>query len=225
MMGLSAWKIALSLIIVVQLRSVVAEPFRFFTRSSRGTSPAADPARELLAPYVEFAYLNHGYFFFAPEPGPSHLMECHLTYEDGSTANLRFPDKHAQWPRLLYHRHFMLSEFLNQLHVPPVDAGLTRNDPELARSWEFDRRRFEMIQDSMRVHIRERYQATSVEIDRVEHRLPSYDEVFDQRLPLNAPGFYVTLMDAPPRPPNEADGAMRPMIFREPDVGAEEVIP
>lgn len=184
-------------LIVLQLVAVVAEPFRFFTRSRRGTSPLADPARLWLAPYVEFAYLNHGYFFFAPEPGPSHLLDCQLTMPDGRLVSLTFPDKQKQWPRLLYHRHFMLAEFLHQLHVPPFDERVAGEDQSLARDWRIERQTFEQVRQSMSAHVASKFGAQQVRIERLEHRLPSDDEVFRQRLPLNDPQLYVTLPDAP----------------------------
>ncbi len=190
-------KIVLSVLVVVQLLAVVAEPFRFFTLSTRGTSPAADPVRQVLAPYVEFAYLNHGYFFFAPEPGPSHLIDCRFTTQDGDTAYLRFPDRRAQWPRLLYHRHFMLTENLHQLWIhPPHDELIAEDDP-LLPEWQSERARFEAVRASMMRHLVHRYDAQTVEIDRVEHRLPSDDEVFVERIRLNDKRLYVTLPDAP----------------------------
>ncbi len=199
-----------SVLVVVQLLAVTAEPFRFFTRSVRGTSPAADPVRWLLAPYIEFAYLSHGYFFFAPEPGPSHLMECRLTLPDQQQVSLMFPDKHKQWPRLLYHRHFMLSEFLHQLHWPPVDAELVANDGQLARDWQSQRQVFEQVRSSYSQHVAAKFGAQSVAIERVEHRLPSDDEVFRQRLPLDSPTLYVTLPDAPPDGVPPVSSALQP---------------
>ena len=193
-----AWKWGISGLVLLHLLAVTAEPFRFFTRSARGTSPAADPARWALAAYIEMAYLNHGYFFFAPEPGPSHLMECRLEMPDSSQVSLRFPDKRKQWPRLLYHRHFMLAEFLNQLHVPPVDAVVVREDPSLAEAWQAERVMFERVRDSMSQHVANKFGASSAQIERLEHRLPSDDEVFRQRLALDSPTLYVTLPDAPP---------------------------
>ncbi len=188
------WKIGLSLLLILHVLAVVAEPFRFFTLSSRGTSPAADPLRAWLAPYVEFAYLNHGYFFFAPEPGPSHLLDCRLEFANSQVGSLRFPDKFAQRPRLFYHRHFMLSEFLHQLHVPPV--GITRWGSSDAGRLAHDRQRFEMVRDSMARHLKHRYQAEQVAIERVEHRLPSSDEVLVDRIPLDDPILYIVLPDA-----------------------------
>lgn len=190
-------RVLLSAIILVQLLAVVAEPFRFFTRSTRGTSPAADPARIALSPYIEFAYLNHGYFFFAPEPGPSHVIDGNLTLESGKKATVRFPDRNAQWPRLLYHRHFMLSENLHQLWVPPLENDLVEGDEILLREWRAERARYEAIRDSMQQHLAAKFKATEVTIDRVEHRLPSSDEVLLQRLRLNDKQLYITLPDAP----------------------------
>ncbi len=197
--GLSVgWKWVISGLLVLQLVAVTAEPFRFFTRSARGTSPAADPARWALAPYIELAYLNHGYFFFAPEPGPSHLMQCRLEMPDASQVSITFPDKRKQWPRLLYHRHFMLAEFLHQLHVPPVDPALVADDAALAEAWQAERSLFERVRDSISAHVSAKFGARSTTIQRIEHRLPSDDEVFRQRLALDAPALYVVLPDAPP---------------------------
>ena len=223
-------KVVLSLILILHLMAVTAEPIHFFTRSSRGTSPAADPVREWLAPYVEFAYLNHGYFFFAPEPGPSHLMECRLAFGEQENGRLRFPDKQAQRPRLLYHRHFMLAEFLHQLHVPPVQAEIVADDRRLLSDWQADRGRFEMVRDSMIRHLLARYAADSAEIDRVEHRLPSDLEVLVQKLPLNDPTLYVTLPDSPVFSPEDTVAPVMPgppKSILAPDVPAraEEVLP
>jgi hypothetical protein len=190
-------RLVLSLAVVIQLSAVIAEPFQFFTRSLRGVSPAAEPLRSVLSPYIEFAYLNHGYFFFAPEPGPSHLIDCQMTLEDGKQAHLRFPDRGAQWPRLLYHRHFMLAENLHQLWAPPLDETLLAADDPLRPLLLADRQRFEAVRDSMRRHIKQRYGAQAVTLERVEHRLPSSDEVFRDRMRLDDPNLYVTLPDTP----------------------------
>lgn len=200
----------LSGLIVLQLLAVVAEPFRFFTRSPRGTSPISDPPRRILAPWIEFAYLNHGYFFFAPEPGPSHLIECGLTLENGDRATLRFPDRQAQWPRLLYHRHFMMAENLHQLWAPPLDPQIAGDiDPGLLSDWRADRQRFEMVRDSMIDHVAHRYGATDVTVDRLEHRLPSDDEVLRQRMRLNDRRLYIRLPDAAvPEGDNSAASAL-----------------
>lgn len=194
------WKIGLSCLIAFQLLAIIAEPFQFFTRSSRGTSPAADQIHRVMAPYAQFTYVNHGYFFFAPEAGPSHLMQCQLEMPDGTSSTLRFPDRAAQWPRLLYHRHFMLAENLHQLWVPPLDPRIVAeegDDDPLLLDWQGERARFEAVRGSMVDHVRKRYGAETATIERVEHRLPSDDEVLRQHLRLNDRRLYITLPDAP----------------------------
>ena len=82
--------------------------------------PASLPAQKVFAffrPYLDVAFLNHGYHFFTPEPGPSHLIRYELTFSDGRVEGGVFPNSAEQKPRLNYHRHFMLSEFANQLAV------------------------------------------------------------------------------------------------------------
>lgn len=207
------WRWVLSLLILLQLLAVWVEPFRFFTLSSRGTSPASDLPRNVLAPYVEFAYLNHGYFFFAPEPGPSHLIEAQLTDGDGRKSMLRYPDRNAQWPRLLYHRHFMLTENLHQLWFEPFEevsseVPLTDEDRAFLAEWQASRQRYEMIRDSMAGHLADRFDAETVELQRIEHRLPSDVEVFDQRMRLNDRRLYIPLPDS--LPPASPPGMMQP---------------
>ena len=124
-------------------------------------------------------------------------MECHLTMPDQQQVSVTFPDKHKQWPRLLYHRHFMLAEFLHQLHVPPFDAELAGDDERFAREWQAERGVFELVRDSMSQHTEAKFGATAARIERLEHRLPSDDEVLRQRLPLDSPVLYITLPDAP----------------------------
>lgn len=183
--------------IAFHVLAVVAEPFQFFTRSQRGVSEASVPFRNLVAPYTEFAYLNHGYFFFAPEPGPSHLMQCELSFEDAEAARLRFPDKSAQWPRLLYHRHFMLAEFLHMMHVEPPPANPSPGlDPELMRPWREARQQFETVRNSMQDHLIKRYKARDARILRIEHRLPSSEEVLEAGMKLDDAQLYLSLPDS-----------------------------
>jgi hypothetical protein len=207
-------RVAASLGVIIQLMAVIAEPFRFFTYgATRGSSPAAEPIRSVLAPYVEFAFLNHGYFFFAPEPGPSHLMQATLAFPDGSRSQIRYPDKQAQRPRLLYHRHFMLSEFLNQLHAPPVDPLLAKQMPRAdVDTWVTNRRRFELVRGSMESHLAQRYGADQVHIDRMRHILPGSDAVLKEKLPLDHASLYMVLPDS--LDPDE-------LPLRAPALGAE----
>lgn len=228
----SRFKWIASVAIVVHLVAVFIEPFQFFTRSPRGESEAGALLRQWLAPYSEMAYLNHGYFFFAPEPGPSHLIAAKLTYENGDEAELRFPDKQAQWPRLLYHRHFMLAEFLNQMHAPPVELQLAQVDPALFKSWQANRNQFEAIRSSMEQHLISRYGAASATVTRLEHALPSSDDVLLRNRPLNDPALYISLPDAPSQSPPPVPylapsmpQAIPSVPLAIPQVAGEEVTP
>ncbi len=219
------WKLWASALVLLHLLAVVIGPFSFFTRSSRGPSPAVASLRALMSPYVEFAYLNHGYFFFAPNPGPSHLLECRLTSASGEQSRLRLPDRHVQWPRLLYHRHFMLAEFLQSQHVPPVPEFVGES-PAARDVWAAERARFVQVRESMIKHLKSRYGVESAEILRLQHRLPSSIEVFEERIPLADERLYVVLPDAPldvvPVPP-QGPAPSTPRIETNSEILAPEV--
>lgn len=93
--------------------------------------------QRVLRPYSESLYLLHGYRFFAPEPGPSHVLRYQITQESGSVIEGQFPDREGHWPRLLYHRWFMLSETLFQhvsatLGQEELNQWRTRVEQEIA---------------------------------------------------------------------------------------------
>jgi hypothetical protein len=61
--------------------------------------------------YLDALYLNHGYYFFAPDPGDGHLVYYDITNAQGTVIKQgKFPDWDLHWPRLWYHRHFMLAD-------------------------------------------------------------------------------------------------------------------
>ena len=61
--------------------------------------------------YLQFLYLNHGYHFFSPDPGTSTLIAYEATLPNGDVIWDRIPNRQI-WPRLNYHRHFMLTEHM-----------------------------------------------------------------------------------------------------------------
>src|SRR5690349_18560099 len=61
-----------------------------------------DRLQSVYLPYLQAAYLNHGYKFFGPDPGPSHLVRYVVEMADGERLEGTFPDRKAHWPRLLY---------------------------------------------------------------------------------------------------------------------------
>lgn len=89
-----------------------------------GSEHLTRPLAEKVKPIHHALFLGHGYRFFAPDPGPSHLVEYEITKKDGTEIKGRFPDRddssHA-FPRLQYHRWFMLSETIWSEHsmTPP----------------------------------------------------------------------------------------------------------
>lgn len=118
---------AVSVLLVLHLVAIASAPLAM--------EPASLPAQKVFAffrPYLDATFLNHGYHFFAPEPGPSHLIRYELTFSDGRIESGVFPDPAEQRPRLNYHRHFMLSEFANRLAVSDSQQPTLR---ELSRSF------------------------------------------------------------------------------------------
>ena len=88
--------------LVIHLTAIVAAPAT--------VGPSSRTARnvwEAVGPYLEVFYLNHGFHYFAPQPGSSNLVSWTATLKDGSTRSGIFPNFDIK-PRLYYHRHFML---------------------------------------------------------------------------------------------------------------------
>lgn len=146
---------AVSLAIVLHLMALVVAPL--------AVAPASLLSQKMWSvfrPYLEVLYLNHGYHFFAPEPGPSHLVRYELRFDDGHVQQGVFPNAQEHRPRLLYHRHFMLSEFLNNL---AIDEGRT----EL----------FDAVTKSYAEHLRHQYSAAEVTLHLRRHYLASPQHV------------------------------------------------
>ena len=110
---------------------------------------------ERMRPYLDVAYLNHGYHFFAPDPGPSFLIRSTAELPDGTTVVETFPDLERHWPRLRYHRHFMLSSQLNSI---PLDSK---------------------VRESFARHLLKVHGATRVKLEHLRHSLPTPKEVLE----------------------------------------------
>jgi hypothetical protein len=120
-------------------------------------SPSSDligSGWEVVRPYLQFLYLNHGHHFFAPEPAESTLLAFVAHREDGTIVRGRIPNFGIR-PRLLYHRHFMLTEHMNQA------------PEELRESWY----------RSYAMHLGRKYGATTVGLARQTHFLPTMEMV------------------------------------------------
>jgi hypothetical protein len=124
------------------------------------TSPLWLQAWSVFRPYLQALNLNHGYHFFAPEPGPGHLVRYELHFANGNVRRGIFPDAANQRPRLRYHRHLMLSEFLNRL-------AIDEQRPEL----------FERVSQSYASHLRHAHGAERVMLTLRRHYLPGPQQV------------------------------------------------
>lgn len=110
----SAWKRAIaSLIILAYLLVMLIGPLSNPIHSKHLTAPIA----ATLAPLHRGLFMGHGYRFFAPNPSDSHLVQYKITKNDGTQVEGVFPDRDDVWPRLLYHRWFMLSETIFAEHA------------------------------------------------------------------------------------------------------------
>jgi hypothetical protein len=159
-----AARLAASAAIAVYLLAVVLPPLA-------GPPPASDLARRLLEPFrplVGALALGHGYRFFAPDPGPGHSLRWTMRFSDGTVRAGTIPDADADRPRLLYHRRFMIPEKLAAL-VPAAAA------PEEIRAAA--KREWRPLVEDIAAHLLARHGGTTVELELVEHYLPTPEEV------------------------------------------------
>ncbi|GAB5441943.1 MAG: hypothetical protein Fues2KO_22920 [Fuerstiella sp.] len=141
--------VSVNLWLVMHLTAIVTAPAT--------VGPSSATARnvwEVVGPYLQAAYLNHGFHYFAPQPGSSNLVSWTVTLADGSTKSGQFPNRDIQ-PRLLYHRYFMLSEVLGNA------------DPDLQHS----------IAEAFARCLCRQHDAVRVALSTVRHDLPSMERV------------------------------------------------
>jgi hypothetical protein len=153
---------AVNLWLVLHVSAIVIAP-----ASVAPSSALAQTGWELVHPYLQLLFLNHGYHFFAPEPAESTLLGYVAEREDGTVVTGQIPNREIG-PRLLYHRHFMLSEHM---------AG---TDPELRELWH----------QSFARHIGQKYGADRVSLTQITHYLPTREMVLEG-VRLNDPASYV----------------------------------
>ncbi|MCA8986292.1 MAG: hypothetical protein KDA78_01535 [Planctomycetaceae bacterium] len=104
--------------IIFHLFGIIAAPVSI--------SPSSNLERgiwETLSPYIQLLYQNNGFHFFAPNPEGSNSVRYIVEHDDGTKTEGKFPNREI-WPRLLYHRYFMLSENLGQMdpELQPIMA-------------------------------------------------------------------------------------------------------
>ena len=179
----------------IHMLGVVAEPLRFFSRSDFGVAPEFAWLGDIAKPYTQWLYLDHGYFFFAPNPGPGHLIECALTRSNESHIRL-LPNRKDHWPRLHYHRYLMLSEFYANHYAPKQVTDELKKDPEFMARWNVENDLYLQIQSSMNKSLKHSTGATQVELRRIERLLPDPPEVLREGLALTDPRFFKVLPES-----------------------------
>ncbi|MEM7454058.1 MAG: hypothetical protein AAF456_06850 [Planctomycetota bacterium] len=94
------------------------------------------PLGRTMSPFYQATFLGHGYRFFAPDPGPSHIVTYVVKREDGTVIQGSFPNRESISPRLLYHRWFMLSETIYNEYVSLYALPFEEVDRDLEASAE-----------------------------------------------------------------------------------------
>lgn len=103
-----ALKLLISLLLIWHVSAVFLAPL-----SIQPSSPLVQRVAQgsFMQCYLDAIYINHGYHFFAPDPGAGHLIKYQVLDSGGAVIKEgEFPNKSDNWPRLLYHRYFMLAD-------------------------------------------------------------------------------------------------------------------
>jgi len=165
---LSRWPPAIRMLVSLGLlgyfAAVIVPPLAGPPPASELAAAAFQPLR----PLVGGLFLGHGYRFFAPDPGPGHSIQWTMQLADGSTLKGSIPDRDADWPRLLYHRRFMISEKIAAV-VPPPDA------PEEVR--QRSRGDWQPLVKDVAGQLLARHGGSQVTLQMTEHYLPTPEEV------------------------------------------------
>lgn len=159
-------RLAASIVLGLHLLAIVMAPL-----AMTPTSPLLIAVWRGFRPYLDAMYLNHGFHFFAPDPGPSHLIRYELEFADGSKSEGIFPNPSEHSPRLLYHRHFMLTEFANRIAVDESRAADLKT-----------------LSQSFGEHLLSVHQAARVTLHLRRHFVPTPEHVLSG-LPLDDPQF------------------------------------
>jgi len=160
------FRLGVSILLALHLLAITVAPL-----AMTPSSPLLIAVWRGFRPYLDVLYLNHGFHFFAPDPGPSHLIRYQLEFSDGTRREGIFPNPAEHAPRLLYHRHFMLSEFANRMAVDDSRAA-----------------DLETLSRSFGEHLLATHEATRVTLSLRRHFIPTPEHVL-AGLPLDDPQF------------------------------------
>jgi hypothetical protein len=103
-----ALRIAISIVIVWHFTAVFMAALSIDSSSPLIANIAQ---RRPMQWYLDALYLNQGHSFFAPNVGPCGVVHYDLFNQAGQPMGAGdLPSTKEHWPRLRYHRHFMLSD-------------------------------------------------------------------------------------------------------------------
>jgi hypothetical protein len=175
---------AITLLLLGHLTALFAGPFQLASTREDGTSPFANMVYQAVLPYMRVANLDQGYQFFAPNPGPTHLVRYKVEFNDGrEPLENHFPNLDEQWPRLLYHRHMMLSEYLNGLAPPPQNMSPQQWEESLPRKRNLDELSAEnrgpedWCAESYADHLLRKHGGSRVTLTVVRHGLANIEQI------------------------------------------------
>ncbi len=121
----AAQRLVASLLIAAYLGIVISGP-----TTNSISSDLTNAIGQTMEPVHQAMHLGHGYRYFGHNPGQSHLLRFEVGMPDRSIVSGQLPDRDEHWPRLLYHRWFMLSETVfNQYSgsLDPESFGKTQD--------------------------------------------------------------------------------------------------
>jgi hypothetical protein len=105
--------------------------------------------------YLDALYMNQQHSFFAPDVGPGNIIRYELFDQAGQVVEHgELPNRKEHWPRLRYHRHFMLAD----------QADFSSNNEQYRKQWQ---RAF--LEGFARQLLRVNEDAASVRVRRVAH--------------------------------------------------------
>jgi hypothetical protein len=147
-----ALRIAISLLIVWHFMGVFLAALSVGGSSPLVNNIAQGPPMQW---YLDALYMNQGHSFFAPEVGPGQIVRYELFDQSGRLIEPgELPSRKEHWPRLRYHRHFMLAD----------QAGIPSDNPQYRDHWQ--RKYLESYADHL---LRTHDNAESVRVLRVVH--------------------------------------------------------
>ena len=161
-------RLVVSSLIALYVVAIVLPPLAAPPPASALANRMIQPLRPLIGALA----LGHGYRFFAPDPGPGHSIRWTMRLTDGTSRTGSIPDASSDWPRLLYHRRFMLPEKISGL--VPLPGAPDDVVAEAKREWQ------PLVKD-VAAHLLASHGGRQVELVLVEHYLPTPEEVLEGR--------------------------------------------